>query len=258
MKNISRYFGLILTGLVFSCTSYKNIPYFKDLDRSGPSINQIQDFPILTIQPGDILGINVTSLNPEASAIFNNNLNRINGNNIDNNFNNPVVGYLVDKQGTIHVPLIGTMIVSGFTTDEIRKEILTKVVTYLNEPIVNIRILNFKISVLGDVLKPGVFTVQNEQITMFEALSLAGDLQITAERQILLIRELESIREIIPIDLNSKEFFDTPYYYMKNNDVIYVQPSKTKLATIETGYRNTSLILSAVSVLAIIYSTISR
>lgn len=258
MKIITKCFCIVFMAMFVSCTSYKNIPYFKDLDKEEPSINQIQNFSPLTIQPGDILGINVSSLNPEASAIFNYNLNRINGSNFDTSPNNPVVGYLVDQNGEIEIPLIGKMQVGGYTTNHIKNELKNKVQNYLSEPIVNIRLINFKVSVIGDVLKPGVFTVQNEQITMSEALSLAGDLQITAERQILLIRELEGKREIIPIDLNSKDFFNTPYYYMKNNDVIYVQPSRTKLTAVNRGYQNATVVLSAMSVLAIIFSTLYR
>src|SRR5690606_10100188 len=141
----------------------------------------------------------------------------------DNSVDNPVVGYLVDQNGEIQIPLIGSMKVEGLTTAKIREVLQESLLTYLNEPVVNIRILNFKISVMGDVLRPGVFTVQNERITIPEALSLAGDLHITAIRtNVILIRELEGERKFIPIDLTSKEFFDSPFFYLKNNDVIYV------------------------------------
>src|SRR5690606_29409292 len=130
--------------------------------------------------------------------------------------------------------------------------------TYLSEPVVNIRMLNFKISVMGDVLRPGVYPVQNERITLPEALTLAGDLQITAIRQLILIRELEGKREFIPIDLTSTAFFNSPYYYLKNNDVIYVQPDKTKFATVDRSYRTASILLSGLSVVAIVFSTLYR
>ncbi|HSM63389.1 MAG TPA: hypothetical protein VK833_05575, partial [Gillisia sp.] len=135
----------------------------------------------------------------------------------------------------------------------------TMLLKYLKEPIVNIRILNFKISVLGDVLNPGVFTLQNERSTIPEALSLAGDLNITAIRtNVLLIREIGGERNFIPIDLTSKEIFNSPYFYLKNNDVIYAQPDKTKFATVDRGYRTATVVLSALSVLAIVFSAIYR
>src|SRR5690606_10132902 len=113
--------------------------------------------------------------------------------------------------------------------------------------------------VLGDVMNPGVFTLQNERSTIAEALSLAGDLNITAIRtDVLLIREIEGERKFIPIDLTSKEIFSSPHFYLKNNDVIYVQPDKTKFATVDRGYRTATVALSALSVLAIVFSALYR
>ncbi|WP_218136938.1 polysaccharide biosynthesis/export family protein [Hymenobacter terrestris] len=209
------------------------------------------------VQPQDILGISVSSLNPEASAVFNYNLNRVNGNNYDLSPGNPVVGYLVDDQGEINVPIVGAIKVSGLTTSEISHQLQTKLLPYLKEPIVNLRIINFKVAVFGDVLKPDMYMVQNERITIPEALSLAGDLNITAIRtNVLLVREQNGKRQYIPIDLTSKGIFKSPYFYLKNNDVIYVQADKTKFATVDRGYRTASLVLSGLSVLAITLSTI--
>src|SRR5690606_27067873 len=163
------YILILLVSVTSSCSSYKDIPYFQDLDKTSATIVQIGNYTPLTIQPQDILGINVSSLNPEASAVFNYNLNRVNGNNYDNSVDNPVVGYLVDQEGNIQIPLIGTVKASGYTTSEISTKLQTMLITYLKEPLVNTRILNFKISVLGDVLNPGVFTIQNERITIPEA-----------------------------------------------------------------------------------------
>src|SRR5690606_36565941 len=233
MKTKSYFYILLFLIGFSSCSSYRKIPYFHDLDRTNPTVEQIKNYTPLTVQPEDILAINVSSLNPEASAIFNYNLNRVNGNNYDNSPDNPVVGYLVDQQGNIQIPLIGSMEVAGLTTAEIRQRLEKELLTYLNEPVVNIRILNFKVSVMGDVLRPGVYSVQNERITIPEALSLAGDLQITAIRQVMLIRELEGERKFIPIDLTSTAFFDSPYYYLNNHDVIYAQPDETKFATVD-------------------------
>lgn len=258
-QSFIKVFFIALIFFNVSCSSYKTIPYFQDLNKTAATKEAIKNYSPLTIQPEDILGVNVSSLNPEASAIFNYNLNRVNGNNYDNSPSNPVVGYLVDQNGQIRLPLIGTMKVSGYTTAQIREQLQQKLVTYLKEPVVNIRVLNFKISVLGDVLKPDVYTIQNERITLPEALSLAGDLNITAIRtNVLLVRELDGNREYIPIDLTSKELFNSPYYYLRNNDVIYVQPDKTKYATVDRGYRTATLVLSGLSIIAIVLSNLYR
>lgn len=247
----SFYLTVFVVFLFSSCTSYKNIPYFKNLD--APANEQIRNYSPLTIQPEDILGINVSSLNPEASSVFNYNLTPIEGTYV--NADNPVMGYLVDYKGEIHVPLIGAMKVSGLTTSELRVQMKDKLLKYLKEPVVNIRILNFKVSVLGDVGRPGIYTVQNERLTLPEALTLAGDLNITARRyDVLLIREREGKREYININLNSKDLFNSPYYYLKNNDLLYIQPDRTKFAAVDQGYRNISLLLSALSIAAIIFT----
>jgi polysaccharide export outer membrane protein len=147
------------------------------------------------------------------------------------------------------------MHVSGLTTTDLVDQMQVKFQTYLSKPIVNARIMNFKVSVLGDVARPDVFTLTNERVTLIQALSLAGDLNITGIRNnILLIREIEGKREYIPIDLNSKKLFNSPYYYLKNNDVVYVIPNKAKVAQASTGFTKVSLVIGALSVLAIVLS----
>lgn len=255
LKTLNLFF-LIIILFCFSCSSYKEIPYFQDLNQNTITKEEITNFSPLTVQPGDLLAINVTSLNPDASAVFNYNLNRTSGINSDVSAQNAVIGYLVDLNGNIRLPLIGEMKVAGFNTTELNDQLQVKLQTYLSKPIVNIRVLNFKISVLGDVLRPDVFTVSNERITIPEALSLAGDLNITGIRNnILLIREIAGKREFIPIDLDSKKLFESPYYYLKNNDVIYVTPNKAKLAAASTDFQKVSLVIAALSVIAIVLSS---
>lgn len=253
------FFSLVLTILLCSCGSYKNIPYFQDLNHTLPSKEQVENFSPLTIQPADILGINVSSRNPESSAIFNYNLNRVNGNVYDTSPDNPITGYLVDQKGDIHLPLIGNLKAAGLTTSELREKLNQLLLTYYKDPVVNIRILNFKVSVFGDVLRPNIYTLQNERTTLTQALSLAGDLNITAMRtNIILIREQDGKRNYIPIDLTSKKLFESPYYYLKNNDEIYVQPDRTKYATVDRGYRTATLVLSGLSIIAIVLSNLYR
>jgi polysaccharide export outer membrane protein len=229
--------------ILSSCNSYKNIPYFQDLKRSSNLNDNIDNFSPLTIQTEDILGISVSSLNPEAWK----------------DESNKETGYLVDLDGNIQLPLVGSIKVAGFTTNVIRQQIQKKLTTYLKEPSVNVRLLNFKISVIGDVARPDVFKIQNERVTITEALGLAGDLNITGLRNnVLLIRELNGKREYVNIDLTSASLFKSPYYYLKNNDVIYVQPDKTKSNSGDRSYRTVSLILSALSVLTIVLTSVIK
>ncbi|OAQ42404.1 sugar transporter [Pedobacter psychrophilus] len=257
------FFLLILFTIVTSCGNYKQIPYFQNLKLSSPVKESIDNYTPVTIQKDDILGIYITSSSAaESNAPFNNKLNRINGNNEDYTNTNPInpfEGYLVDDKGEIQFPVLGTIKVAGLTTTQLRQSLKEKLTKYLNTPVVNARIVNFKISVLGDVAKPDVYSVKNERITILEALSLAGDLTITAKRNdVLIIREQNGERQYVPVNLNSKDLFKSDYYYLKSNDVIYVQPSKTKYAPYDIGYRNATLIVAALSVVAIVLSTIYR
>jgi len=258
LKAKQLYYLLILITLS-SCGTYKTVPYFQDLDRTQPSTQKIENAGPLTIQPADILGINVNSRNPESSSIFNYNLNRVTGNNYDLSSANPVTGYLVNDKGEINLPLIGNMKVAGLTTYELTTKLNTTLLTYFKDPVVNIRILNFKVSILGDVQRPNLYTLQNERTTITQALSLAGDLNITAMRKnVILIREENGERKFIPMDLTSKRIYESPYFYLKNNDEIYVQPDRSKYATVDRGYRVTTLILSGLSIIAIVLSNLYR
>jgi len=256
MKN-THLFVIFLVILFCSCSSYKNVPYFQDLDHSTVIQDNVTNYSPLIIQPADILGINVNSRNPESSAVFNYNLNRINGGSIDNSSQNPITGYLVDDKGFIHLPLLGNFKAAGLTTSELSTKMDELLLTYYKDPIVNIRLINFKVGIFGDVLRPNVYVLQNERTTITEALSLAGDLNITALRNnIVLIREQNGKRSYIPIDLTSKKLFDSPYYYLKNNDQIYVQADKTKYAEVDRTYRTASITLSALSIVAIIFAAV--
>jgi polysaccharide export outer membrane protein len=258
MKKILFY--ALLAGLMAiapACSSYRHIPYFQNAPQEG--MEAINNYVAMTIQVQDLLALNVTSLNSEAAAVFNNNLNRINGNNNDLTTSNPVQGYLVDEKGEINLPYMGVVKVAGLSITDARNLLQKRLATYLKDPIVNLRVVNFKVSVLGDVLRPDVYHITSERVTVPEALGLAGDLNITALRtNVLLIREQEGKRHYYHLDLTSKEVFSSPYYFLRNNDVLYVQPDKTKFATVDRGYRTASLVLSGLSILAIVLSTILR
>jgi len=264
---LKKVFFIALIFFNISCSTYRTIPYIQDLDHTKISQESIDNFSPLKIQSGDLLGINVTSLS--ANNEFSSGNARVNGSNetggengkvniplgTENTNNNPVFGYRVNAAGEINIPYIGRIRVIGTTTDELSTKLTPQLEQYLKQPIVNVRILNFKISVVGDVLRPDVFTVQNERITIIEALGLAGDLNITAKRKnVLLIREYDGKREYLPIDLTSKKIFTSPYYYLQNNDVIYVEPDRTKYAPIDRGYRTFSLLLSGISAASVVFS----
>ena len=243
MKNICYLLSCLICYILLlsSCGSYKKVPYFQDLQYSNGKPESIENFTPITIQPADILSVSVNSLNPLA---YNDSIGR-------------VVGYSVDQEENIKVPLIGSVKVSGLTLALAERDIQQRLSPFLKNPEVVVHMKNFKVAVLGDVAKPNVYPVLSERMTIVEALALAGDLNITAKRKnILLVREVSGTREYVPIDLTSAKLFTSPYFYLKHNDMIYVQPDKSKYAAVDRGYQTFSLALSALSVVAILLTNL--
>lgn len=237
---------LVLTSFLFlsqSCITRKDISYFQDITDSL-SIQKISHDFEAVIQSGDILSIHVTSLSNEASSFFN-----VVGETTDQQVANT---YLVNARGEIEMPLIGTIRVDGLTSQMAREAIKVKLQTYLVDPTVNLRIRNFKVTILGEVKSPGVYTIPNEKITLIEALGLAGDLTIFAKRvNVLVIREENGERKFFKVDLRSKEFFESDYYYLHSNDIVYVEPGKGKIASADAWYRILPIIFSGLTVVGI-------
>jgi polysaccharide export outer membrane protein len=250
------YFLLACVLLLSSCgVRYKSVPYFQNLTDSGLVQEDIKNYTVLKIQKEDILAITVASLNIEASAIFNmGTTSSIQGSaSASANPTTTANGFVVDQNGAIQLPLVGSVQVEGLSTAAARDLIQSKLTKFLKEPVVSLRLINFRVSVLGDVGRPGVYPIQNEKVTVSEALSMAGDLTITALRNnVLLVREIQGKRQYVRLDLQKKELFNSPFYYLQNNDVLYVQPSNAKYASVDSSYRNVSILLSALSVIALL------
>lgn len=254
---MKKIYYLFLGVLVLSSCGvrYKQVPYFQDILDTANFQEDIANFSSLRIQKEDVLAITVSSLNAEAAAIFNMGTTSSNLSTTPANADprSTANGFLVDQAGNIQLPLVGSLQVAGLTTASARELIRSKLASYLKEPVVSLRLINFRISILGDVARPGVYPVTNEKVSVTEALSYAGDLTITALRtNVLLVREVDGKRQYVRLDLHKKDLFNSPYYYLKNNDVLYVQPSNAKYASVDSSYRNVSIILSALSVIALI------
>lgn len=226
-----------------SCITRKDISYFQDVSDSLSVQKISQDFEAV-IQTGDLLSIHVTSLSQEASSFFN-----VEGERTDQQVANT---YLVDGSGNIEMPLIGEILVAGSTNQDARNAIKERLNEYLVNPTVNLRIRNFKVTVLGEVKAPGVYTIPNEKITLIEALGLAGDLSIFAKRvNVLIIREVGGERKFFKADLRSKELFESDYYYLHNNDIVYVEPGKGKIASADAWYKILPIVFSGLTALGL-------
>ena len=239
--------------LLSSCSSYKKVPYLQNAD----AVNSLQqELPMYDakIMPKDLLTITVSTTDPEAAAPFN-----LTVHTASSSTSSSLQQYLVSNEGTIDFPVLGSLQVSGLTKSQAENLIREKLGTYLKEaPIVTVRMTNYKISVLGEVAHPGMFTINNEKVNIFEALALAGDLTIWGMRDnVKLIREdAAGQRQIIDLNLNKADIITSPYYYLQQNDILYVTPNKTKAKNSDLG-ESTSLWFSATSILISIANIIA-
>lgn len=259
-KHIFYGFNGFVVFLIFSttsCVNTKKAAYFYGIGDTIIS-STLSKIPEPVIYRNDILTISVSSPNPEADLIFNapNTLaTQAGGMGGGGSIASQTAGYLVSPEGYIQFPVLGNIKVAGLTKTEIKNLITKELVNkkLLIDPVVNIRIINFKITVMGEVRNPTVFTVPSEKISILEALGTAGDLTVFAKRDnILLIREVNGEKIVRRLDLNSKNLLESPYYYLKSNDVIYVEPNAARLSSGERSMQIWPLVLSTVSVLAVV------
>jgi len=231
IKHMRNSLGILCLLLLFltSCRSKRDLVYFKDLPDSVAVQTPIPDIAETKIQAGDILRITVSTLNPESNTLFNSGtLQDVNDSrNVNNTGQVGAQGYLVDENGYISFPVIGQIKLGGLTRDGARKEMIKQIENYVKDPIVNIRFLNFKITVIGEVAKPSTFTIPNEKVNILEALGMAGDMTPFGKREnVLLIREEGGQRTMVKLDMRQKDIMNSPYFYLKQNDVVYVEPTK--------------------------------
>ena len=249
---------LIFGSLIFgSCADTKKITYFPELGEGLIPSSAVNLEPV--INKGDILSISVTSPNPEATVMFNAPNMAANQTTAAAGNISPSSGYLVNQDGFIEFPALGKIMAAGITKQKLKDEITQKLLDskLLVDPIVTIRLLNYRVTVLGEVARPTVVTVPNERISILEALGLAGDITIYGKKEnVLLIREEKGSKVIKRINLNSSEIFSSPYYYLKSNDVIYVEPNQAKVAAASQGRQLVPTILAALSLVAIILTRV--
>ena len=260
MKKLQYSILLALVVILFaSCGSVKNVAYLQnseDIDFSRSEY--LYDARIM---PKDVLTITVNTVNPEAAAPFNLTVPTSFNNQTRSTYSQAVLQtYLVDNQGFIDYPVIGRLEVGGLTKSMCEKLLHDKIQPYLNaaeNPVVTVRMSNYKISVLGEVNKPGMFTVSNEKINLLEALAQAGDLTIYGVRdKVKLIREdAKGRKEIHTINLNDANIINSPYYYLQQNDIVYVEPNKVKAQNSSIG-QSTTLFMSGTSILVSLASLI--
>jgi polysaccharide export outer membrane protein len=228
--------------LITSCASRKEVVYFQDTGDFETLVNN-NDF-VSKFKVDDLVSIHVSSLNPEASAPFNLFRGRAEG-----GFQAEQVDYLVDQAGEIDFPVIGKLKIEGLSPEELRLLLRDKLSDYLKDPIINIRLRNFTVTILGAVRGPGTYPVSGEQITILEALGLAGDLMVQGVREnVLVIRDFNGTKVYTRIDLTSKNMVKSPVFYLTQNDVVYVEPNNSAIRSSSIN-QNTSVAISIASLL---------
>ncbi|WP_455637932.1 polysaccharide biosynthesis/export family protein [Parabacteroides sp.] len=212
-----------------ACTSTKKILYLQDVvPLKQQDIEQKYE---VIIHSDDLLAIMVNSRDPELALPFNMPMVTYQLGSINSDGLQRVLGYLVDTDGNIDFPILGTIHVEGLTRMQLTELIKNRLIEgdLIKDPIVTVQFLNFKISVMGEVGRPGSFTISGDRITLLEALSMAGDLTIYGRRdRVAVIRENNGKRTILFHDLRSAEIFNSPCYYLQQNDIVYVEPNKAK------------------------------
>lgn len=250
--------NLLITAIVLStssCISTKKVAYFQNASVAQKSIiDSVTKFTEPIIQTDDILSVDIKTIDPQSVAVVNQASEMLVGGSSANRGSETIAGFLVDKNGDIELSQVGKIRVVGLTTYEAKELIREKVSKDFRNPTVSVRFANFKISVLGEVTRPAAYTVPNEKVSVLDVLSLAGDLTIYGKREnILVIRDKDGKKELGRLDLNSSAIFSSPFFYLKQNDVIYVEPNKAKVLTLNSATRTTiAVALSAISTVILI------
>jgi len=250
--------SLLLLCLMTAC-SVKKIVYFNDLPADTTRIlKEAAAFTEPVIQTDDILSVTIQTLDPTTAAVANQAVavQAVGASSASNVGNQVISGFLVDKDGYIQMALLGKIKVKGLTTYQAREQITDLAAQYYKDPTVQVRFANFKITVLGEVTRPATYTVPNEKVTVLDALGLAGDLTIYGKREnVLLVRDQGKEKELVRLNLNNSKVFQSPYFYLRQNDVIYVEPGKAKAAANNAARTQTLAIIgSVISVLIVAFS----
>jgi polysaccharide export outer membrane protein len=257
ISRISKVLTLLILGLLSSCASRQDVVYFQDEAISTALENQNANFE-LRYKTDDLLTINVSSSQAfdaeglDVTKPFNLPAVSYNSTVIDAQGNLKMQAYLIDVNGNIEFPVLGQLKLGGLTKGEANDLLKSKLKVYINDPLVTIRLANFTISILGEVKNPGTFTIQDERVSLPEALGMAGDLTIYGRRDnVILIREVNGEKQYAKLDLRSVNIMNSPNYYLTQNDVIYIEPNSAKVRS-SSYNQNNGIIISAIGTLATI------
>ncbi|WP_438965613.1 polysaccharide biosynthesis/export family protein [Flavobacterium sp.] len=248
------FFVLTLIIMLGSCASAEKFTLLRDVQNNEEKTADFQ----AVLQPDDLLMIVISTDNPIISQPYNLSNVAVSNNDTSGRGIQQLLSYQIDQEGIIQMPNLGNVKAAGKTRNELAKDITTLLEGKLKDPVVTIRILNYKVSVQGEVAKPGIFPISTERVTLLEALSMAGDLTIYGRRDnILIIREENGVKSFNKVDITKGDFINSPYYYLSQNDVIFVEPNKTKVNSSVIG-PNVTVGISALSLIITIIALTTK
>lgn len=257
MNKLFRSIFSLLIITLSACGTNRNLVYLSDLRDSAEYKTKIENNAAPRIQPDDLLSITVSSLSPEANILFNTGL-LTTADNTNNAMasNKSNEGYMVDNEGAVNFPVIGQIKLAGLTKEEATAKMTYELKQHVKKPIVNVRFMNFKVTVVGEVHRPSTFTIPTEKINIIEALGLAGDMTPFGKREnVLIIREKDGVRSAARVNMNNKDVLMSPYFYLQQNDIVYVEPdNKTKVAETSANNRFIPIVVASITAIAIFFS----
>lgn len=258
MKRFYRLAALAaLVCLAVGCATSKQILYFQDIDNT--QLGKLTTEYEAVIKKDDRLTIIVSGPDKTVTAPYNLTLGEMTNGVSGYNPEQSTLSYLVDPDGNIDFPILGKIHVEGMTRNDLVEYLTTEIGKDVKEPIVYVSFKNYKITVLGEVKAPGTYTFDSEKVNILQALGRAGDLSLTAQREdILLIREVDGVQTHVRIDLRNSDILQSPYFYMQQNDVLYIPPSATRVMTATAATGIWSTILSSITTLIAIISFVAR
>ncbi len=242
---------------ILSCKAPEDVVYFQD-SKNLEQISSTNSFtPVFKVD--DIVSILVSATDMDAARPF----NLMQGASVSLPSSDDGSGgttgsggsgvseptYLIDEEGNIDFPVLGKLEIAGLTRIQVKDLIKEKLKVYINDPIVSVRLKNFKFTVIGEVSNPGSYTIPNERVTIIEALGMAGDMTIKGKRgNVMVIRESEGVNTYHRVDLTSKTIFESPVYYLAQNDVLYIEPNNSQVRTSKTNNNTFGIVLSVIGV----------
>ncbi|MCC8426381.1 polysaccharide biosynthesis/export family protein [Mucilaginibacter sp. UR6-11] len=253
--NLKIFYGhcaLVLL-LAAGCAQRRDLVYFSNMANATSVANPTNQE--VYIAPNDLINVTMHSLNPESDNLF---LNK-NATSIAMYSPMKIDGYKVNENGMIHLPIVGDIKVAGMKIEEAQKVITAELSKKVKEPLVEVHIVNFKITVIGEVSRPSTFNITDEKIDVLEALGMAGDMTVYGKREnVLVIRNEDGKKTLTRLNLNDKASFNSPYFYLKQNDIVYVEPDKSKAVEFSQNTRLMPIVIASISALAVLAAVVLK